>query len=670
MIGVKNFETTWRRRHVNIQVNPCMYDLATETLRVATELEYTVTPIFSSEPVMTEEQLAVRNEKMRRTKNALISLMSAEQPYGEGEALYITDGGNYTDVFKSYLIITCDKYLEAANELALLKKKMGYTTYISSRNTWNADQITDSIKKYYGVDVDLESVILLGGYKDLPSPFYYKKIDRSSYEYASDFYYGCINGKTQDVLLGRIPVNSLDELKTVIFKIGHYFYDPPCDEYFYKTGIHVAVCEGGSVDYDNHIKDAEIARDIAVSEGWDVTRLYASPDTRSKKYYDSGEEMPGDLQPSNYSWIVNKNDIINEIDLGASYVLYRGHGAPDEWIFPKFNITDFPALYNRDLLPVFFNSTCWSGAYFFNEPCFAEKILKLNNGGAIGVIAGSEKTRIDFNHLAAPEYIRSLLVESKNAYFFNSDIPLIDADAKPSSSVLGKILQNSFRTAERQGYPYTQEHKEIYHLFGDPSMTVYTSYPRNLSSYELWRKKNYKVVSQHLQMVYSLTHEEVQINLADEACFVGIYDKEEDLSFLVFGKRMSFPYFDPVRYEMTIYSPHIKPITITTQERTTKYLVAPTPVPYLTISPNPVSTYAQIKYHFQTSSLDNVSGEIQIQLISTGYIYDRFNVCGPSGQVAIDPSRYISGEYLVTLIKKDSNGNDVILSTEKMIVRK
>ena len=68
---------------------------------------------------------------------------------------------------------------------------------------------------------------------------------------------------------------------------------------------------------------------------------------------------------------------------------------------PDFHIGDFTNLSNGDLTPVIFGPTCQTGWFDdetdnaglgTNTDCFAEQILRENNGGAVAIIASAARS--------------------------------------------------------------------------------------------------------------------------------------------------------------------------------------------------------------------------------------------------------------------------------------
>lgn len=679
-VRITGFETTGALTYVLLSVTPCQYDASTTTLRVAHELEFVIKPIFTSNIV---ENVVTGRSQARgsrtdapaassvSTQTAQYSASSLGYPYREGDPLYVPDEyfDYFDDVFISYLIITPEKYLEAADKLALFKKKRGITTYVASRETWTEKQAKDSIKACFDADKNLRYVLLLGNVNDIPArELATPPTIGNQPTHFTDFYYGCIDNEdavTQAVLVGRFPVNSLDDAYATVDKTISYSSMSQLPDEFFKTGVHIAKFAGYTDDYDTYVTNAEACRDVAVCNNVEVKRLYSADRYAEPNKLNNGKILPDELRKPNYAWNADKYAIAEAVNAGANYVLYRGHGSPEEWEDPSFKTEDFDLLQNGKLNPVFFSLTCLSGRYSETD-CFAGMLTNKSNGGAVAVIAGSQSTLTEYNNLASVGMMTCLWEKSKSFEGWSTNgNPAIPA------SCLGFLLRDMSSNAYTFNYPEYKFHKEAYNLFGDPSLVMWTEIPEEYSEseidveeYDTFQDMKYRPILPTLAIF-----DNIAINLEGERCFVGVYDTTSDKSYLMFGSKMRLPYFDPNRFVMTIYGMNRVPKTIHCElPSRADHPVIFQKSPRVSVSPNPASTTCTIKYEFNTSlELRPSCSKVVVTSVQTGAVENVFSTSKLDGSISMDVSSLAAGQYVVSLVDC-SSGSDVILATTRLVV--
>lgn len=224
-------------------------------------------------------------------------------------------------------------------------------------------------------------------------PPYLADVDPWAGETASDNRYITLEGEDNlpDMLIGRLPVNSLAETQTVVEKIVGYESQPPPGTW---ANLSVFIADnpdpGGNFPAltDNLIHDR-------ISSPWLPQKLYYQPNSNT----------PGDIQAGlQDSW-----------NAGAGLVMYTGHASVHQWAVEKFlHLDDIPGLGNASRLPVVVEMTCFTGS--FQSPGFAtldEALLRHPQGGAVaawgptglGVATGHESL--------ADGFIASLLEDAQ-----------------------------------------------------------------------------------------------------------------------------------------------------------------------------------------------------------------------------------------------------------------
>lgn len=180
---------------------------------------------------------------------------------------------------------------------------------------------------------------------------------------ATDNWYACVSGNDlmPDVMIGRFPAKTLNELKIMADKTIQYEQNP-----LYGDWANNALVSSGTVESLH--TDLEYARDqYLLPGGYNVKELSV---------------LDGD----------NSYNMISELNKGQYILDYAGHGYIDKWEI--FNAQDVQKLKNDRMLPAIFSLAC-STAYFDNPnmDSLAEVFLKSKNG-AIAFFGGSRLVAI------------------------------------------------------------------------------------------------------------------------------------------------------------------------------------------------------------------------------------------------------------------------------------
>ncbi len=180
-----------------------------------------------------------------------------------------------------------------------------------------------------------------------------------------------------DLLIGRIPVNTTEELSDVIDKIISYENIPinPVDYPWQNRMIASAYFPDEAGDFTTEM-DSFLA-DYS-SLGMDFQKIYL-PDYPCS----SGAACPE-----------AREDLINGINNGVSVVLYNGHGGVNGWGYNSrfFYNSDVASLSNLGELPVIFSLTCLDGYWSYADKTsatisLAENFLKREAGGAVAAFS-------------------------------------------------------------------------------------------------------------------------------------------------------------------------------------------------------------------------------------------------------------------------------------------
>lgn len=400
-----------------------------------------------------------------------------------------------------YLILSSPEYESSIERFANWKRCMGFNAKTVYSEEWNNDNIKMNIQRYYESVPNLEYVLLVGDATTLP-PIKHKKEGDFDAHY-SDYTYGCMDGENdmeQDVIVGRLNVSNESEAYNVIDKIIKYEKNPSKDDNFYKKAFHASCFQDDNKDgYEDRrfTKTCEDIRNGLGNTDYEIDRIYFAkesvvPSNWNRGSYSYGEPISDDLLKPMFKWDGDASDIIESINDGVFYILHRDHGSYSGWGDPKFTIESLSLLHNGDKLPVCFSINCQSGAFSGTyiddsdkiiEKSFSEELLRMSGGGAVGVISASETSYSGINDVMTMEMFQGIWPKSPimtSFYSYNTDD--YDNSVKPIYA-LGSILsrgKNGMAERYRGSSSMVNYTKRIFHCFGDPSMEIYTSKPKQI----------------------------------------------------------------------------------------------------------------------------------------------------------------------------------------------
>ena len=375
-----------------IQIRPVQYNPKTKTVRCYSRIKYQV--IFSSS--LKSQVSSITNDRNFDILRNVISNTTISMESSSNSTLKSANAAMTTN--RNYIIITTNTFLNAAKEFADWKTRLGSSCEIVSQSSWTSAQVKAAInQRYTNWTPKPEYFVIIGDHENVPGEVYFEP----SYDYVTDLYYACMGGSsdhTADMARGRISVSSLDQAFTAIRKIINYERTPSTISSFYSNGLNCCHFQDDQVPPDG-IEDraftysSEIVRNYMVSKNYTINRVYWAGGPVNPSFYNSwygnGQAVPNELRKPNYPWTGSNSEITSGINAGKFYVLYRGHGYGDRWSRPLYRLTDIDNLNNGNKLPIVFSIACHTGDFRQTE-CFAEKLLRRSNGGAVGVFAASQ----------------------------------------------------------------------------------------------------------------------------------------------------------------------------------------------------------------------------------------------------------------------------------------
>ena len=332
-----------------------------------------------------------------------------------------------------YLIITYDSYAEVLKPLADWKTQKGYKAKIVKLSEiGGSDSVSIRnyiVHAYESWQIKPEYLLLVGNRNQIPFPFF---INTEYGQGFSDNYYTNVAGDFHnEIIPGRFWVFDTNQVKTIVAKILSYDKNPFMnDPFWFKKGTTI-VCEDGTPHGDSiYWADARYTHGLMENTG------YLQIDSFATSFNDSAL------------------DVINAINEGRSYVLYRGEGV-GTWSQPFGDIllSDFN---NGWKLPIIISATCTTvdgiGQYWMNAGSTDQPKGPVGFLGTATVLANAA----EFRSALACGTMRSIFCDS--------------------ISTLGRACE-----AGRQNYYDIYGNTLEYNSWtclGDPEMTVRTATPR------------------------------------------------------------------------------------------------------------------------------------------------------------------------------------------------
>ena len=423
-------------RGQNVMVYPYAYNPVTKTLRVYTYLRIVAEKVSDNGV----------NQKLNYRRNNKID-PEVKASYERRFINYQNENNlryEFLEEEGKMLIICVEEYMEALQPLVDWKNISGRPTEIvSAKVTGKTDNLKSYIQTYYNENPDFVYLLLVGEHMNLPA----YPLETSA---RSDNYYGMLEGNDyyEEVCVGRLPVNSVEDAKNQVNKIIHYERDINESAKWLSRASGIAADEGtghyAEIDYQ-HI---DYIRDTLLNYTY----------TEFSQYYAKINN------PSATKMVADYNN-------GLGIINYCNHGNYDGWVVADFNNDNVHSMVNDNKLPFIWSVACNNGQFDHDE-CFAEAWMRAKNpstGKPTGAIGGM------FSWISQPwlppmygqDEMNAILTEWRPGYKHT----LGGASCNGNKSILDK-------TPNVDG----ENTHNTWILFGDPSLMVRTEAPTHMNT--------------------------------------------------------------------------------------------------------------------------------------------------------------------------------------------
>ncbi|UCE74214.1 MAG: hypothetical protein JSV56_00535 [Methanomassiliicoccales archaeon] len=438
-----------------------------------------------------------------------------------------------------YLIITHDDFEVQIQPLADWKERKGLLTKVVTTSEINAaglsaDDITDYIRNAYYNWNPAPSYILLVGDSEFIPPHYeneHPSTYHGGFDIPTDLYYVTVHGDDYfpDIYIGRLSVDTAAQTTTIVNKILMYECNPPIAPNFYNSISACAFFEdkdprNGYEDRRFVLTSEEIRDHLQNIEGYNVGRIYSAdrPGDQNPTHYNygkfnNGDELPVGLLWPGFAWNGNAINIRNALNGGRFLIYHRDHGEScngfnhdkgafevnEGWSDPSYETNEIALLTNGNLLPVVFSVDCQCGwfdgevdqnndpALTNNFESFCEEFVRHANGGAVAAFGASRNSQSGYNDELIKGYIDAIWPR------FNPDFASGGLYSLGQVNTYGKmymaqayttdyapILNKNFGTDFKEYLvvlPFVQTTFELFNLFGDPEMEIWTDNPEQMN---------------------------------------------------------------------------------------------------------------------------------------------------------------------------------------------
>lgn len=496
-----------------VRVNPVQYNPVTRTIRCHSNIVY-------------ELDSALTKEEMQAATMTLSGVATASEDYNTEEAVYTGR--------EKYIIVTVNKYKNTLSSFIEDKKLLGYKVAVLSKESWSG---SDEVKSVIQAEYDKYDyttprfLLIVGGHEDVPAETKYAwgelgQAGSNNWQqmeaYPSDYYYSCMDGENDywpDIARGRWDINTVSELSAIIEKVTNYTQQQYtgkialCAEFEFLTKGKYWESDDSTMEKARFIKTSEEVRDylLAYQDYQNAERIYYAPQgctpLRYNVYHYSDDSLfPEELRDSNFNWQGSNINVIDAINGNVDFILYRGHGNVDSWENNLFSITDISYLTNTQLYPFIFSTTCLTGQFYNmsdNLPtnCFASSLLNAPQKGACGVIAASEETFSGYNDVFVEGMFNAIfpnpgispqMAETyENGYGNSLSYTPYSVFDTTAVYAMGEVMNEGIKK-QIQCYGIVYEDNlqkntliqniQRFHLFGDPSLEIYTGPAQNLNN--------------------------------------------------------------------------------------------------------------------------------------------------------------------------------------------
>ena len=460
-------------RIIMLAIYPLMYQPAKKTLTIYYDIDITIKFTGETEEFIPER---LRSPYFQPLFDAFLLNSHCIERENTNDQ-YIQQRNTRLDGERAdLLIITYDAFYNDILPLAEWRHKTGIETKVVkwSEIGTTAEDLRDYMSTaYYTWELPPSFLLIVGDADHIPVNYLYEH-PLQNIPTGTDHWYATFDGDDYlpDIHAGRISVENTLELQAVVTKTLQYCKTPYMQENWFDNILLAGNYESGM----HFLWTLESINDYVSSHGYTCNRQYENA-------------IP----------VGSTQGIIDAINSGVIIANHYDHGIKTGWIHPPFNTNHvIEDLTNGEKYPVMFSINCQSGWFDgeTDEPdgnveSMAEVALRVAGKGFIGVIAASRMAFLSYSDELCRGLYDALFADFDPEYPTNESANPYETEVYKLGQVMnyGKLWMYDKYIVPGGCYPYFLEPDdessrtqfEIFHVHGDPSLDIWTSYPQSLT---------------------------------------------------------------------------------------------------------------------------------------------------------------------------------------------
>jgi hypothetical protein len=481
-----------------IELRPYQYNPVTGRLIAYPGLRVDVDTTAGFSPAL-RQRSAAGDARLRRLDPTVQTVLALPP---EPASAPLSTGFGAEGQLCDFLIICAPDFEDAANTLAAWRMDEGMPTVVATIDETGSttNEIQSYIRNAYNTWPVAPSYCLLFGDENTIPVIY------SAESTPTDFHYGEMDGDLlSEIAMGRWPVRSAADARRLVADVIRY-ESRMLPANFYASVLLAAAFQDGEkrdapdpdmpVDGYADRRFAKTSEDLYAglsSNGLSPQRVYAAYDgltgnhaavnpthwtTNSSYIFENdgagGIPLPAGLLKANgFLWDGSASNITEAINNGCLIAVHRDHANVSGWTSPAFSKWHADDLTNGTMRPVVFSINCEAGDFTSFSDCFCERMLKNENGGAIGCVGS---TRVSFsgrNDRMALGWMDAIWPS------FLEDAGLPAAEG-PALRRMGDIFNagREYMLAYYSHNANTRIALKEFHWLGDPTLKIWTQTPQ------------------------------------------------------------------------------------------------------------------------------------------------------------------------------------------------